>query len=401
MSARPRTASTGIDELDRLLGGLYWGDNVVWATEGPDDPEPFYAAVAETAGAYDGRVYVAVERDPVDVIGKRIDFEVIDGRPGHGLEQPGQLLDRVGRWSAEPGSRLLLFDSLDAMSSRWGDELAGRFFSRGCPMLLGLGGIAYWSLTEARHAPAVRREIEAVTQCVLSLGDGRLRVVKAEGRGPGVQGSVYRYDLEEGLPVLESAPAAARLGAALKELRRARRLSQGELAALAGISASAISQAERGRRGLSLETLLVLTGRLNITLDELLRGQEAPGYRLARRDDPRHAERDRPVALLDDPSAGLRAYVLRLSPGATATPPFVHKGVELVTVASGLVQIGLATGTPVLRTGEALIADRSGVASWRNLTDREALVFWVLHDESAEATLSERQPADAPTSPRR
>jgi len=54
--------------------------------------------------------------------------------------------------------------------------------------------------------------------------------------------------------------------------------------------------------------------------------------------------------------------------------------------------VGLATGTPVLRTGEALIADRSGVLSWRNLTDREALVFWVLHDESPEAVLAERSP---------
>jgi hypothetical protein len=89
----------------------------------------------------------------------------------------------------------------------------------------------------------------------------------------------------------------------------------------------------------------------------------------------------------------LRAYVVRLSPGATATPPFAHKGVELVAIGLGLVQVGLATGTPVLRTGEALIADRSGVLSWRNLTDREALVFWVLHDESPDMTLSERQPS--------
>jgi hypothetical protein len=71
----------------------------------------------------------------------------------------------------------------------------------------------------------------------------------------------------------------------------------------------------------------------------------------------------------------------------------VHKGVELVAIGLGLVQVGLATGTPVLRTGEALIADRSGVLSWRNLTDREALVFWVLHDESPDVTLSERQPS--------
>ncbi|HEU5010468.1 MAG TPA: XRE family transcriptional regulator [Gaiellaceae bacterium] len=385
MNAIPRTASTGLAELDQVLGGLYWGDNVVLSAEQPEDPDPFYSAAAATAADYDAAVFVTLDVEPEEIRRRYSGFEVIDGRPGQGRSQPGQVLDEVAKWSAQPGMRLLLFDSLDAMSANWGDELAGRFFSRGCPMLLGRGGSAYWSLTGSRHSAAVRREIEAVTQCVLSVGDGRLRVVKAEGRPPGVQGSVYRYELEKGRPVLESAPAAARLGAALKELRRSRRLSQGELADLAGVSPSAISQAERGRRGLSLDTLLALTGRLHITLDELLRGgQEAPGYRLVRRDDPRHATRDRPVPLLDDPSAGLRAYVVRLTPGATATPTFAHKGVELVAVASGLVQVGLATGTPVLRTGEALIADRSGVAWWRNLTDREALVFWVLHDESAE-----------------
>jgi transcriptional regulator with XRE-family HTH domain len=391
MSAVPRTASTGLAELDRVLGGLYWGDNVVLSAEEPADPDPFYAAAA-TVGDYDATGFVTLDLEPNEIHRRYPGFEVIDGRPGQGHSQPGQLLDEVAKWSAQPGARLLLFDSLDAMSGAWGDELAGRFFSRGCPMLLGLGSIAYWSLTVSSHSASVRREIEAVTQCVLSVGDGRLRVVKAEGRPPGVQGSVYRYELSDGHPILESAPAAARLGAALKDVRRTRRLSQSELGELAGVSASAISQTERGRRGLSLETLLELTGRLNITLDELLRGQEAPGYRLVRRDDPRHATRDRPIPLLDDPSAGLRAYVLRLSPGATATPPFAHKGVELVAIASGLVQVGLATGTPVLRTGEALIADRSGVLSWRNLTDREALVFWVLHDESPEAVLAERSP---------
>ncbi len=378
------TGTTGLDELDRALGGLYWGDNVVWDAEAGDDVRPFYAAVAATSRAYDAAAYVTLTADPEVVAAEFPGFEVLDARPTGDLAQPRPLLDACGRWCAQPGQRLLLLDSLDAMSDRWGSEMAGRFFVRGCPMLLGLGAVAFWSLTTSRHPAAVRREIEDVTQCVVSLGDGRLRIIKAEGRRAGVEGSVFRYHVEHGLPVLEPAPAAARLGAALRDLRRTRRLSQADVARLAGVSPSAISQAERGRRGLSLETLLDLTSRLNITLDELLRGQEAPGYRLARRDDPRQAAVDVPVPLLDDPATGLRAYVLRLTPGARAAPTFPHKGVELVAVASGLVQVVLATGRPVLRPGEALIADRSGVSAWRNLTDSDALVFWVLHDESVD-----------------
>ena len=52
-----------------------------------------------------------------------------------------------------------------------------------------------------------------------------------------------------------------------------------------------------------------------------------------------------------------------------------------MTVATGLVQVLLASGGPVLRQGEALIAHQSGVSGWRNLSDREAIVFWILHDD--------------------
>ena len=374
------TATTGVAELDRALSGLFWGDNVVFDAELAADVEPFYAAVAAQASSYDGAVYVTLAREPDELATSFPGFDVIDAREGTELAQPRPLLDAIARRCAGRPRQLLLFDSLEHMSRRWGRETAGAFFARGCPLLLGLGAIAYWALTAARHTPVLRRQIEGITQCVLDVGDGRLRIAKAEGRAPGVEGSVFRYELRNGLPALEAAPVAARLGAALRGLRADRHLSQAELARIAGVSASAISQAERGRRGLSLETLLDLAGKLNISLDELLRGEVAPGYRLARRDDPRHAESDRPVPLLDDPRAGLRAYLVRLSLGGSAEPEFAHKGVELVTVATGLVQVRLASGSPVLRQGEALIADRSGVAGWRNLGDREAVAFWILHD---------------------
>lgn len=375
------TATTGVLELDRALGGLYWGDNVVWDAEAGADVVPFYRAVAATRDRYDAAAFVALSSDPELLEREFPGLDLVDARPGSDLAQPRPLLEAIRKRCSTQERHLLLFDSLDAAGTHWGRETAGRFFARACPMLLGQGAIAYWSLTPGRHAGALRREVENVTQCVVVLADGRLRIAKAEGRPPGVEGSVFRYAVEAGRPVLEAAPAAARLGAALRALRVSRRMSQSELAGLAGVSSSAVSQAERGRRGLSLETLLDLTGRLGITLDDLLRGEVAPGYRLVRRDDPRQAIRDEPVPLLDDPRAGLRAYAVRLSPGGSAEPAFAHKGVEVVAVANGLVQVLLETGRPVLRTGEALIADTSGVAGWRNLGEREALVFWVLHDE--------------------
>jgi transcriptional regulator with XRE-family HTH domain len=375
------TASTGVAELDHALGGLYWGDNVVWEIEEGASVDPFLRAIAARAAAdYDSAAYVTVTSEPDEVRARHPELEVIDARPGTPLAQPGPLLGEIRKRCSGIQRDLLVFDRLEAMGAEWGSEMALRFFTRGCPMLLELGAIAYWSFAPGEVGQSARREIEEVTQCVVVVGDDRVRIAKAEGRPFGVQGSVFRYRADGGAPQLEPAPAAARLGAALRAVRIQRHLSQSDLARLAGVSPSAVSQAERGQRGLSLETLLDLTARLGITLDELLRGEVAPGYRLARRHDPRRTADGKALPLLDDPQAGLRVYLLRLPPKASSELGFAHKGVETIAVGAGLVQVVLETGRPVLRQGEALLAERSGISSCRNIGDREALVFWILRD---------------------
>lgn len=85
--------------------------------------------------------------------------------------------------------------------------------------------------------------------------------------------------------------------------------------------------------------------------------------------------------MLDDPKAGLRAYLARLGPGETGAPDIVHKGAELVLVASGLVQLTVGSDTPVMRAGDALLATTSALSGWRNLLNAPALLFWVLRDD--------------------
>jgi transcriptional regulator with XRE-family HTH domain len=373
-------ASTGVADLDRALHGLYWGDNVVFEPDSTDAAVPFFAAIAEHSEVYDHAAYVTLTLEPEKINRDYPSLGVIDARPHTPLAGAGALLNEVRRRSKPQARTLLIFDPLDDMAARWGTDMARRFFTRCCPMLLEVGAIAYWSLSQGERFEPLRRDVEDVTQCVLVVRDGRLRIAKAEGRPVGVQGSVYHYKLADGKPELTQAPAAARLGGALRAVRMQRQLSQAQLAQLADVSASAISQAERGQRGLSLETLLTLTANLHITVDELLRGHVSPGYRLGRRDDPAAAPTGTPIPLLDDPEAGLRAYLVRLAPGATATPNIDHKGTELVAVIGGLVQVQLTSGRPVLRQGEALLADRSSIRGWRNIAQRPAALFWVIRD---------------------
>ena len=64
----------------------------------------------------------------------------------------------------------------------------------------------------------------------------------------------------------------------------------------------------------------------------------------------------------------------------TVEVPFAHKGTELVGVVSGLVQVLLSSGRPVLRRGETLLASRRGIDGWRNMGEGDAQCLWVLRD---------------------
>ena len=376
------TASTGVAELDRALDGLYWGDNVVWVWEVGELASQgfFYDAIARLREDFGRTGYVTASSDPAEVQARWPWMEIIDARIGVPITSPRSLLDAIRQFCGQAPRPLLLFDSLEPLTSRWGLRVAGEFFGRCCPMLLDLGAIAYWSVPGASRYRRLHREIEQITQCIIVVGEGRLRISKAEGRLPGAQGQLFRYSIQDGTLKLQPAQAVARVGAALRAYRLRRELSQSDLARLAGVSPSAISQVERGERGLSVETLLALAERLRITLDELLGGEVTPDYRIGRRHSLSDAPTGSVLPLLDDAEAGMRAYLVSLPRSAAIEPPFTHKGTELVGVVSGLVQVIVGPGRPVLRRGETLLATRRGIDGWRNAGDSDAQCLWVLRD---------------------
>jgi transcriptional regulator with XRE-family HTH domain len=376
------SAGTGVAELDRALGGLYWGDNVVWVWEGGELSSQglFYDAIARRREDFGRTGYIVASSDPAEVKARWPWIEILDARIGAPITSPRSLLEAIRQFCVRARRPLLLFDSLEALSGRWGMRIVSDFFGRCCPMLLDLGAIAYWSVPGASQYRTLHREIEQITQCVIVVGEGRLRISKAEGRPPGAQGQVFRYSIRDGTLQLQPAQAVARVGMALRAYRLRRELSQSDLARLAGVSPSAISQLERGERGLSLETLLALAGRLNITLDELLGGEVTPDYRIGRRRSLGNAPAGSVLPLLDDAEAGMRAYLVSMPRSATVEAPFTHKGTELVGVVSGLVQVLLGSGRPVLRRGETLLASRRGIDAWRNVGESDAQCLWVLRD---------------------
>jgi transcriptional regulator with XRE-family HTH domain len=375
-------ASTGHADLDEVLGGLLPGDNVVWVTTS-DGP---FAALERSflvEGLRHGEpcLYVTTGRSPATLrshVGEGL--EVFDARPGHPLADPTALERKVIDYAGRAPGRIV-FDNLDAFVRRWGRRRALALFSRACPQLYDFGALAYWRGSRPVLGTALLDGITKVTQCVLDLSGSHLRIAKAEGRPATTGRLLHVRPGPDGIPSFEPERALGRLAEGLRRLRQERHLSQADLARLAGVSPSAISQAEAGHRGLSLETLLVLAERTGIGLDDLLALRGTGDYILARRD--RLGPRQRHVALLDDPDVGLRAYLIQLGPAERSTPPVSHKGVELVLVAAGLIQAELGTGSPVLRAGDAVLAVRASVVAWRNLLGEPASLFWIIRDERA------------------
>lgn len=378
----PERVRSGVADLDELLDGLILGDNVVLVTEERELARRLEDALLEVALERGQACFYVSARPDLAQMRKALPpaVTVLDARP-RGEHADPALLETIlveGSRSirgAPPGC--VVVDALSDFARRWGAERAVGFFSRVCPRLFDLGALAYWQAPRQALGRAAIEQVTKVTQCVLELGEDQLRVVKAEGRPASVQGRLLGLSVVDDVVVLEDERALGRLGRGLEQLRRQRQLSQTELARLGGVSPSAISQAEGGRRGLSLDTLVTLADGLGVGLDELLASTPLPGYVLGRH----HRGTSRTQApLLDDPKAGLRAYLVRLGPGESATPEVAHKGVELILVASGLVQVTIGEDTPVMRAGDVALATREPVTRWRNLLNEASRLFLVLRD---------------------
>ncbi|MDQ4134431.1 MAG: XRE family transcriptional regulator [Actinomycetota bacterium] len=371
--------SSGIADLDDLMEGLILGDNIVWVVDEDDVVRRLEdALLVEAVRRRQPCYYVTTGADRSRISASfPPGVMVLDARPKGPYSNLAHLEATIveGTRGSPPGC--VVIDGLAALARRRGTEAAVAFFSRLCPRLFDLGAIAYWRAHRRELGRAALAQITSVTQCVLELGSEHLRVVKAEGRSAAVQGRLLRMDVADDGIHVEDQRALGRLGQGLERLRKARDLSQSDLARMVGVTPSAISQAEAGRRGLSLETLLLVCDRTGISLDELLSTVPTGGYVLGRR--PRGIPRST-TALLGDPKVGLRADLIQLKPGESGGPDRAHKGAELVLLASGLVQVTIGADTPVLRAGDAVLATTATVSAWRNLLNEPAMFFWVVRD---------------------
>ena len=166
--------SSGIDDLDAVLGGLARGDNVVWVG-GDDSLHRLLQGGLFAAGDGGAHVCVTTDQAPADVrrwVGDGV--EILDARRGRPYADP-LALERTVLGRGGPGARIAI-DNLDAFVRRLRRDQALAFFTRICPQLFDAGAICYWRAGTPSHS--ILDEVRSVTQCVFELADDRLRNVR-------------------------------------------------------------------------------------------------------------------------------------------------------------------------------------------------------------------------------
>ncbi|MCB0966094.1 MAG: helix-turn-helix domain-containing protein [Ilumatobacter sp.] len=368
---------TGFDSLDAALGGLISGDNVAWICDDPDLYRSLAIGLVNSA-ARPGRSAVLVSFRAERLLAVP-GATTIDATPGSENSSAGHLVDAIERHVKRHTPTCLVVDDLAAVIRRWGVDAVSAFFERVCPAMLDAGVTAYWQVGSALGA-SFTEHARQITQCLLDVRHDRLRVLKAEGRPDALQDISYRLRHDAGWVEVIPAPAGGRLARGLTTVRKELGLTQQELAEAAGVTASAISQAESGSRGLSLDTVVTLADRLDVSVDRLLAGAHRRPYHLTRHDRARVVSNSTIVALATDATVGLRLFLVKLPGDARQPPPFDHRGVAAVASVQGLIQVELDDDRPVLRAGDVLIVEGGRVHSWRNLRGHDAACYWIMRD---------------------
>ncbi len=259
--------TTGITEVDRAIGGVMAGDNLVWEIDSGVAGDHFISSFV-LACEHDEIpvVYVSFNRSPQTIAAKyaglmtpgrfflidcfssgkgnsdEVFLKFFDDPARNSVHAPVHIADpsdpsRLEKAIVEVGTRggqsaNYVFDSLTGMLDLWGDEnRVVRLFGHLCPRLYDLSTLAYWLVETDAHSEAFLAKVRHITQVVmevsLSNGQRSLTVHKSAGRNAAI-GVAQPLDLDEGSAAQDgdtgSARGVDRLTRRGEELRRSYRV---------------------------------------------------------------------------------------------------------------------------------------------------------------------------------
>lgn len=385
--------TTGVPPIDDLIEGVRPGDNLVFL--GDDGQvlsslvDRFVAAVAGHRPLVRCNVAAPLDENPGGIV---LDWHpVLAGRASSASRALApdatvdEATDQLAATDEEVGeAAAFVFDSLTAIQQAWGPDEALRLFLFACPQLFRRRSVALWGVERQQHRPAFLLRLEEITQVVVDVraaqGHVEAAVIKADGRSAEAVGRRvrFRFDGDEITDVSAADESGARLGRLIREQRAARGLAQAELARRVGISPSALSQVERGVRGISGDTLMRVWEALGVPFGPEPAGER--GYRVARRSARRLLRASEGMTaeeVIDDPAAGGLWHVL-VRPGSSGRqPPLPVKSTERVLVLRGVLDIEIGGRAETLHEGDGIVIVDASVTAWSNPSGDTTELLWV------------------------
>jgi transcriptional regulator with XRE-family HTH domain/KaiC/GvpD/RAD55 family RecA-like ATPase len=429
-AVHPSPESTGIPQLDQILGGLFIGDNVIWYDDAGSLAPVFCLNLIEAAHVRKKPViYVSFDRSPknlMDKLGRLSDspaLTVLDGFT-HGKGAGADVfLQFYKRRKTEAGARMLcleqphkpkqfsetlyqavhaaegdvrlIFESLTGMQELWGgEEHVIRFYSRACPRLYELNTIAYWLIEKAAHTPRLKSSINQIAQVVVDLsvkrGKTLMTIIKAERQATASLNKPLAFLTRETDVRFESQDRASGpydLGDRLKALRLQKGFSQTELARLVGVTASTVSQIESNLIFPSLPALYRISEIMSVEISAILGESTRKARKVV------FSKSEALPAKLTGSSAGdLSAWLLTSGKTGLAAEPHIieipphrkigghftaRKAPEIGYVLFGRVSLTVDNIAHTADTGDAIYLDRETPQQWENPGSEPARLLWV------------------------
>ena len=310
MVSKTLNVSSGVSQLDRLLGGLYIGDNVIWYDDAGSLATVFCLNFMQASQIQKKPlIYVSFDRSPKNLLeklgtlannrlltildcftygkgnGSKIFLKFYNKKKSQWpcniikVEEPrnvNQVMDAFyGAHENMKGDVRFVFESLTGMQELWGGEdHIINFYSHSCPRLYELNTIAYWVIEKRAHSQRLRAHINQIAQVAIDLsiqrGKNALKILKAEKRNLDTHNKSYYYwskDLNITFDFETHVKSRIDLGTRLKEIRTKQGLSQTELAKLVGVTPSSISQVESNLIYPSLPALFKMAEVLSVELN--------------------------------------------------------------------------------------------------------------------------------------
>jgi transcriptional regulator with XRE-family HTH domain len=181
------------------------------------------------------------------------------------------------------------------------------------------------------------------------------------------------------------------LGKRLRELRTERALTLAQLGQEAGLSASYLSQIERGVTTPSLASLADLARALNIDVGLFFEDDVSPpcvvrasqGRRLA-------GSAGTTIELLSADLTDKRILPYRLvcQPGQSGTREPGESGEECCFILEGQLTLTVGDETFVLETGDSIHYQKNLPQIWRNCGDSECAVMWAVSPPVPKAEIA-------------